>query len=231
MIRRTLAAALALGLGLSVAGAARAEPLGSYQEHWGAQLGVRTTFVKSAGFDPYADDDALVESSIGFGRTVLSDGPLSLAVLGFWEFGERRAEARGAATSLGVNHLALGAEARYHLLPPLYGFVRAAPSVTHVSASLEDPVANTTLSSRSWLLGWDVSAGGAFQVFGKKSPASSHVRFWILAEGGYTWTGSTDVQLTSESDDPATPARSAPVALPALALRGGTFRIAGVLTF
>ena len=82
---------------LGVASGAHAEPLGSHQPHVEASLGVRASKVSDAGFDPFANSDELVQVSLGVGGTVLRFQRLSLAAVGFWDYGERGSQARGDA--------------------------------------------------------------------------------------------------------------------------------------
>lgn len=232
MIRWTFALALGVALSISMpAGAAEEQPLGSYQENWEGLIGVRTAFVTDPGFDPYASDNALTQFSIGGGRTLFARGPFSIAAIGFWDYGIRRSTARGEPTQLEVHRLSAGPELRYHLLPVLYGFVRPSPAALRTIAKVEDTVAGTSYYSRSWLFGWDVTAGAAFEVFGRRSGESRQPRFWLVGEGGYGWAASTEVRPVPDAGDSAAPQRVAALDLPALALRGAMFRISAMATF
>ena len=205
-------------------------PLGSYQTHFTGWLGVRAGFISDAGFDPFSDEDALVQFSLGFGRTLLSTDALSVAGLVAWDYGSVSDEARGADTDLDVHRLVLGPEIRYHLVPWLYVFARPLPAAIHTRASLEAPVINDQLYSRDWSFGFDATAGAAVQLWGKRSGASSKPRLWAQVEGGYGWA--TAVDLRFRADDPDTaPQRVEDVDLGRLAIRGPMFRIAIALTF
>jgi hypothetical protein len=208
---------------------AAGESLGSYQSHWMGLLGVRAGFIGHQGLDPFAENDVLMQVSLGGGRTLLTFGDLSLAAVAFWDYGERTAAARGEPTFLGVHRLTLGPEARYHLLPELYAFGRIAPGAIRTSAELEDSVTFTTLEAKGWTFALDATLGGAYQVWGKKSGHSNKPRVWLVAEGGYGWATERDLLLAASSDD--APHRVAAVDFGALAVRGPTFRVSGALTF
>src|SRR4051812_27080570 len=77
---------------------ARAEPLGSHQPHIQASLGARVSKVADEGFDPFAASDELAQVSLGVGGTVLRFQRLSVAAVGFWDYGERGSQARGSET-------------------------------------------------------------------------------------------------------------------------------------
>jgi hypothetical protein len=205
------------------------EPLGTYQSHWMGLLGVRAGLIGHEGMDPFSENDALVQVSLGGGRTLFASGDLSLAAVGFWDYGERRAEARGEATHLAVQRLTLGPEARYHLLPQLYAFGRVAPGAVRTAAELDDSVSLTKLEATSWTFALDATLGGAYQLWGKKSGHSKKPRVWLIAEGGYGWATESDLRLAASSD--TAPQRVAELDLGTLAVRGPTFRVSGAITF
>ncbi len=206
-------------------------PLGSYQTHWEATVGVRTAFVTDGGFDPYATDNALIQLSVGGGRTLLSQGRFSLAVMGLWDYGERQATARGERTQLDVHRISIGPEARYHVIPRFFVFLRTSPSAIYTAAQLDESITAVSLYSHKWVAGFDGTAGAAFEVIGKKSGESRKPRFWVVGEGGYSWAAPADVNLRPASDNASAPQRVAPVQLPTLLLRGPMFRVSVALTF
>ena len=70
------------GKGSETAQRANAEPLyGNRETFWQGQVGVRSTFVTDSGFDPFATDNVLTTSSIGFSRTVFDLDRLGLVLL------------------------------------------------------------------------------------------------------------------------------------------------------
>ena len=194
-------------------------------------LGVRSSYIRHAGYDPFSENDSLVQLSLGGGIAPLSFGDVSLAAMAHWEYGESSHQARGEQTELGVHRLMLGPELRYHLFYWLYGFGRVSFAAVNTRASLQESVANTTLFSRQWSYGFDLSAGAAFQLYGKRSGASGKPRIWVIGEGGYGWTSERDLHFEPEDDDSAPPQRLAATPLGSLAIRGPMFRLSAALTF
>lgn len=224
-------AGLVLGGVLASAPEVRADPLGTYQQNWEALIGVRSAYITDAGFDPYANDNALTQFSLGAGRTLLARDRFSLAVMGYWDYGARQSTARGDPTRLQVHRLALGPEVRFHFFPRLYAFARTAPALLHATAELEESTAGTVLYSRSWLAGFDATGGAAFELWGPARVTSHDPRFWVVAEGGYGWAATDEISLSPDSGNAAAPVRVAALDLPPLILRGAMFRLAAMATF
>jgi hypothetical protein len=204
--------------------------MGSHRDHWVGTLGVRTNYVTNSGYDAFDSDNALPQLAVGVGRTLASDDRLSLAGLLLWDWGRSEATARGAESALDVHRLTLAAEGRYHLIRRLYVFGRLAPGALHWKANLQDRVADLELADDRWVFAADLSAGAAFEFAGEKRGASKRPRGWVSADGGYGWSAASGVELVPE-DANAAPARSQPVALGDLGLRGGFFRVALGLTY
>jgi hypothetical protein len=193
-------------------------------------MGVRAGFISDAGFDPFSDEDALLQFSLGFGRTLLSADALSVAAMAAWDYGSSADEARGADTELKVHRFVIGPEIRYHVAPWLYVFGRPLPAAIHTRASLDAPVIDANLHSREWSFGLDATAGAAIQLWGKRSGASTKPRVWAQVEGGYGWATAVDLKFRAD-DAGAAPQRVEDVDLGTLAIRGPMFRIAIALTF
>ncbi|MEI9937162.1 MAG: hypothetical protein WDO69_08040 [Pseudomonadota bacterium] len=207
---------------------AQAEPLAPHQPYLQGSLGVRVSKVSDAGYDAFADSDDLVQVSLGLGGTLFRHGPLSLAAVGFWDYGQKSSTARGSATSLDVHRLTIGPELRYHVLPPLYFFVHALPAFAHSSASIEDGVAEVTRYARHWSYGVDGAAGAAFEVYGARS-GSIRPRLWAIAEGGYGYLGSTSLEMSPDAGQG--PQRPVPVDLGTLSLAGPYLRVSAAVGF
>src|SRR4051794_11526359 len=111
MFSRTLSGACASCAVLLCAALASAEPISDHQPHVEASLGARVSAVSDAGFDPFADSDALAQFSLGLGGTLFAQGRFSLAGYGFWDYGARSSQVRGEATELTVHRLSIGPEA------------------------------------------------------------------------------------------------------------------------
>jgi hypothetical protein len=221
----------ALFTALSIAPRVEAEPLyGSRESFWQGQVGMRSTFVTDRGFDPFATDNVLTTFSLGASRTVFDYDAFSLAPGIFWDYGARSATARGNAASLASHRLALALEGRYHFMPWMYGLVRVTPGAISQSARLQDPLAPAPYVASSWSFALDASAGVAFLLGPQAAAASSPVRWWLAAEGGYGYAGSAPLLMRPDlaSDDPR---RTGDLDLGRLALGGGFFRVYGSITF
>ncbi|MET0790891.1 MAG: hypothetical protein ABW061_05175 [Polyangiaceae bacterium] len=227
--RSTLSFLLALGV-LCGAPLAHAEPLGSHQPHIQASLGVRASKVSDAGFDPFADSDELLQVSLGVGGTVLRFQRLSLAAVGFWDYGERSSTARGAQTSLDVHRLSVGPELRYHVLTPLYVFAHVLPAFAHSKASLDDGLTVAPRSAAHWAYGADFALGAAFEAYSARNAGPVQPRLWAIAEGGYGYLGSTKLRLQPDASQGA-PERTAPVDLGSVSLAGPYLRISAAVSF
>jgi hypothetical protein len=222
-----LYALLSSALGL-VAGTAQAEPLAPHQPYLQGSLGMRVSKVADDGYDPFSNSDDLLQFSLGLGGTLLRYQRLSLAAVGFWDYGQKSSTARGSLTSLDVHRLSVGPELRYHLLPQLYFFAHALPAFAHSSASLEDGVALVPRYARHWSYGIDGAAGAAFEVYAAGS-GSIRPRLWVVAEGGYGYLGSTPLEM---SPDPGQgPQRPAAVDLGSLSLAGPYLRVSAAVGF
>jgi hypothetical protein len=206
------------------------EPEGIVIPRWQLSAGVRTAFVANSGYDPFSENDAMVQLSLGGGRTFHSEGMFSVAAIGFYDFSNARGSARGEPTELEVHRISLGPELRAHLLPVLYAFARPSAAALRTSASLEESTTNATLHARAWTVGFDVTAGAAYRLlsFGRGESAP---RIWLLGEGGYGWSSSSDLRLATDPEDDTAPQRVADVDLGTLALRGPLFRISVAATF
>jgi hypothetical protein len=215
---------------LGVATRAHAEPLGSHQPHIEASLGARVSKVADAGFDPFANSDELVQVSLGVGGTLLRLQRLSLAAVGFWDYGERGSQARGAETSLDVHRLTIGPELRYHLLTPLYVFAHVLPAFAHSKATLDDNLTRAPRTAKHWAYGADFALGAAFEVYGANGGESKQPRLWAIAEGGYGYVGSSKLRLEPEVGQGA-PERTAPVDLGSLSLAGPYLRVSAAVSF
>jgi len=234
MIHEIRSGLFALGALLCFASAATpagAEPsFGDRETFWQGQLGVRSTFITDPGYDPFSTDNAFTQFSLGVSRTVWDQERLSFAPGVIWDYGERSSTARGENTSLVAHRLALALEGRYHLFPWLYGLVRLAPGAVHHSVELDDPLAPAPLVAKHWAFALDASAGVAFLLGPQTEASASPVRWWLAAEGGYSYTAPIDLVLHPDlaDDDPR---RSGELDLGKLAMRGGFFKVYGTVTY
>jgi hypothetical protein len=227
-------ALLGVGLFLGVgffSTAARAESrFGSREHFWQGELGVRSTFVTDPGFDPFSTDNALTQFSLGVARTVWDEDRVSFAPGVIWDYGWRSATARGQNTSLSSHRIALALEGRYHLFPFVYGLVRLTPGAVHQSVELDDSLSPAPFVAQSWAFSLDASAGAAFLLGPQEENSASPVRWWLAAEGGYSYTGSTSLLMHPDLAE-GDPRRTGDLDLGTLAMRGAFFRIYGSVTY
>lgn len=228
MFSRTLSALASFSVLLGVT-TASAEPLSDHQPHIEASLGARVSAVPDAGFDPFADSDALAQFSLGLGGTLFAQGRFSLAAYGFWDYGPRSSQVRGEATELTVHRLSIGPEAHYHLLPQFYVFAHVLPAFAHSQATLDDSVAQVQREAKHWSYGADGAVGAGLEVYGRRS-AGIRSGLWLMAEGGYGYLGSTRLLLRAK-DDSGAPQRTVPLDLGTLSLSGPYARLSLAVGF
>jgi hypothetical protein len=192
------------------------------------QLGVRTSFIRSAALDPFAENDALTQASLSFGRGFFRQGPWSLAALAVWETGALGANARGADSSYSAQRFALAVEGRYQLLHWLYGYGRLAPGALRTVAKVDSNGGQFEYAARTWAVGADAALGAAVRPFGDPDGRNPGVRFWVFLEGGYGWSATQDLTLRPGR---GAPERTRPLELGELSLSGGYGRLGAALTF
>ena len=146
-----------------------------------------------------------------------------------YDFGNKEGEARGEPTSLETHRLTIGPEARYHLLPQLYAYVRPAAGVQRTIASIDDGSTGATLAAKDWLFAADGSAGAAWAFLDVRSKRVP-LMFWLIAEGGYGFTQSSELKLEAGEGSGA-PERTAALDLGELSTTGPFFRVAVAGTF
>jgi hypothetical protein len=203
---------------------------GPSKSFWQLEWGLRTTFVTDPGFDPFATTNALAQVSFGATRTLWQHEDLSFAPGITWDYGERRATARGDESLLEIHRLSIPLEGRYHLLNGVYVFARLAPGALHEHAVVKDAMAPGPLEDAHWAFALDTSGGAAILLGPERSTSRARLRFWALAEGGYAWTERKTLTLRPQIDaDDTRPVGDLP--LGSLALGGGFLRLALAATY
>jgi hypothetical protein len=195
---------------------------------WELTAGVRTTYVKGAGYDPFSTNDALVQFSTTGTRAVIRRDRLALVAGVGLDVGGSSAAARGAPSSLTLTRVSALAEGRYQPAWRFYLFARLAPGLLHGTATLDDPSspAAAGLTDEFDAFSLDAAAGGAF-CFGDLGNA--HLGAWLVADGGYGWTPDQHLVLAPQLGGDQSKAGA--LDLGTLAARGGFFRIAVALSY
>lgn len=195
---------------------------------WEASAGVRTLYIKSAGYDPYSSNDAFVQFSVNASRAVVRTGPWTLAAGLALDVGGAGDSARGDKTSLSLTRVSALIEGRFQTLSRAYLFGRLQPGYLHASASLNDASSPTgpNLSAAFNAFAVDASAGGALRL---ADLGMARVGAWLMAEGGYAWAPAERLVLAPQLG--ADQSKAGGVDLGSLAVRGGFFRIALALSY
>ena len=231
-------AAVRLGLIAVVAGALSAPARADAQvieqeltpkaETWQAAIGVRNTFIRSAGLDPFSSTDLMSQVSLAVEHVVVRSDAFAFAAGVTGDFGGSDSIARSAPSNLQLWRVTAVAEGRYQPLPRAYGFLRFAPGMLRVSAEVDDASSpnGQRLEDSFDVLAIDTSAGAALRLSGPANPVAA----WITAEAGYGWAGSHHLLLT-----PAAAARDqtklAPLDLGTIDPRGAFLRFAVAITY
>ncbi|RYZ03115.1 MAG: hypothetical protein EOO73_28820 [Myxococcales bacterium] len=235
-IRAALTLSLSLGTSAAWAQTATDAPapehardLGNHQRHLRIDVGVRTQFVRSKGFDPFASNDVLPQLTLAASYYFWAHERFSLgAVVGF-DYGARSDSARSGDTSLDSRRFLLAPELRYHVLRVLALSAKVGPTLTRQEVTYSGGLAGD-LAKTAWKAGFDATAGAAFEVFGYSNPQSNKPRLWLTAEGGYGWTAANRLRLEPEDSSPA-PQRLTPLDLGQLSLSGPLFRVTAAVSF
>ncbi len=195
---------------------------------WQLTAGVRTAFIKGAGFDPFSSNDAFVAFSASGTRVVVRDGRLSLVAGVGLDLGTSSARARGAQAGLSMTRVSAVAEGRWQPWQRVYLFGRLAPGLLHGSADLDDGTSpnGSSLTDSFDTFSLDAAAGAAFCL---AAVGGARVGAWLVADGGYGWAPSQHLLLApalgGDQDKAGT------LDLGTLAPRGGFFRIAVAVGF
>jgi hypothetical protein len=195
---------------------------------WEVTAGVRTMYIKGAGYDPFSTNDALVQFSANGTRALVRRDRLAFVAGVGLDVGGSSADARGAPASLTLTRVSALAEGRYQPAWRFYLFARLAPGLLHGTATIDDASspAASGLTDDFDAFSLDAAAGGAF-CFGDLGNA--HLGAWLVADGGYGWT--PDRHLVLAPTLGADQSKAGTLDLGTLAARGGFFRIALALSY
>jgi hypothetical protein len=197
--------------------AARAAPIPSVS----AWLGFGSLWVPSDGLDPFSSNDALLTFSPGAALSLASAGELDVAAVAGFDFTTSSQNYRGEDTTLGLLRFALGPELRGSLHDRLYWHGRLSPTLTRLSAELDESSSGSTLSDSHWLWGAEAAAGFELRFAEAQTALAQALGFFVRVEAGYAWSPSTTLELEAGS---GAPVRTAPLELRELALAGPLMR-------
>jgi len=197
---------------------------------FGVYLGFRATNVKSSGYDPYSNSDALVQNALGFSFSPWRTQPWSVHFLAEWNYGVSSANVRGYSSELEVHRLALGAELRWMPKSRFYLYGKVVPSLMHLGAEIDDWDLGVTLESASWTPMVDISGGAALRLGTAGKEPKRTVSFWLMMDWGYALAAQTTMSfLPANIDDPTRTFGA--VNLPGLRAGGFVTRTAFAITF
>lgn len=203
--------------------------LGNHQKNIRLELGVRTQYIKSDGFDAFSERDVLPQFTLGASWAFWAQDKLSLAAFGGFDYGGTSADLRSNDASLDLVRFTLAPEARYHVLRILALTAKVGPTLTRESAEVSSPLGSPLLKT-GWKFGFDATAGAALELWGYSNGASKKPRLWVMGEGGYGWTA--PLQLTFKPEESGSvPQRLTPLDLGELVVGGPLFRITAGLSF
>jgi hypothetical protein len=192
-----------------------------------AWLGLGSLWVPSDGLDPFSKDDALLGFSAGAALSLASAGALAsagtldiAAVVGF-DTSTSDENYRNEGTSLDLTRFALGPELRGSLLDRLYWHGRLSPTLTRLSAELDESSSGATLSDAHWVWGAEAALGLELRFAEATTSLPQALEFFVRVEGGYAWSPTTSLELEAGS---GAPVRTASLELAELALAGPLFR-------
>jgi hypothetical protein len=186
-------------------------------------LGFGSLWVPSEGLDPFSEDDALVSFSAGAALSIAGSDDLDVAAVAGWDTTGSDAQLRGEATSLGIMRFALGPEVRGSIIDRLGYHGRLSPTLTRMSAELDETSSLATLSDTQWVWGAEAAVGLDFRF--AETPASglpNALGFFARIEAGYAWSPS--VGLSLDATDASAPVRTEPLELADLSLSGPSFK-------
>ena len=206
----------------------RGRTLGTKQNFWRIDLGLRGAGVNDRNYAPYADNNALIQGSLGASRTVWSHSRLSLAAGVVWDTSSQNENSRGSDVALVAQRFSATLEGRIHVLPWLYVFARGAPGALWAQATVRDTSSFAAFSGNKWGATFDASGGVSVLLLPQRHSASA--RWWLTFEGGYGWAQSLTFTLEPQASV-SDAANVAAIRMPALSLNGPLYRITTGISF
>lgn len=200
-------------------------PFTYHLNHVDVSGGFRVVGTPSAGLEPFLVDPVLVDGYVRGGMAfAVTD---RIAVAPHLELGgaSTSATVRGMSSQLDKTHLSLGLEGRYHFIHRMFGYVRVAPGLEFVSASIGDDgdsgeLVNDNKRPGSVAFGLDAALGASLRLFGSDDGRKRKPRLWVFAEGGYRVSGDHTLSMVVDGGGPR---RAVPIELAPLDFSGGFF--------
>jgi len=173
--------------------------------------GMRFDYVGGSAFDSFADSNLLPNLSLDATYPVLVQGKVAIGAGLGYTVGGRDESLRGMKTSLLVHRLQVPIEGRYHFVPGVFGFIKAAPGAVALATSLQDPSSPSTLSDTAWAFSVDASVGAGillgprtYTAQGGTGPNADReartFRIWAIPEIGYGFTTKANLDLRPDRD-------------------------------
>ncbi len=203
-------------------------PLGSHQSRIDLGVGISSTWYRDGTFDLFRDKNAQPALRVSAAATLLTWEKWSLAANLSYEHFESSAEARTLPTLLRVGRALLGAEARYHVQPWIFGYGRLqlGPSFRH--STVGEPASDTLLElSRAGFAG-AAALGGAMRVAGSRDGRERLPRLHLFVEAGYAFSSALSLTYEIKDDDVLRPE---PVDLGRLSLNGALVSGGAMVSF
>ncbi|MEO8213678.1 MAG: hypothetical protein ABI560_10815 [Myxococcales bacterium] len=204
-----------------------------------ASAGMRSDLVASAGLDPFAATDSIPQTALAVGYRFGHDVMSGIGVAFEWDHGNSTATARGTDTSLTVDRLSLGLDARVAIRTRLAAFARLAPGLMRHHASFNEPAAPPpayqegapgALQQTAWVPAADLSGGLVLRIGDVRPDQRRTFTFLVVGEGGYGLARAHDLTVASNHQTPAG-RTDEPVHLGRLAFSGMFLRLYLALSF
>ncbi|MEP6652238.1 MAG: hypothetical protein ABJA82_02705 [Myxococcales bacterium] len=204
-----------------------------------ASAGMRSDLVPSAGLDPFAPTDSIPQTALAVGYRFGHDVMSGIGVAFEWDHGNSTATARGTDTTLTVDRLSLGLDARVAIRARLAAFARLAPGLMRHHASFNEPTApppayqegaTGTLQQTAWVPAADLSGGLVLRIGDVRPDQRRIFTFLVVGEGGYGVARAHDLTLAPDHQPPAG-RTDEPVHLGQLAFSGMFLRLYLALSF
>jgi hypothetical protein len=185
-----------------------------------AWIGVGNTWVPSASFDAFADDDALTGVSAGAALRLGSTEGAGVRLLASWDMAGRSSTYRGEDTALDVMRFGLGPELELPIVQRLDVHLRGAATALSLKAELDESSTGATMSDSAWAFGVEGALGVTFR-FADLHKQRSPLSFLLRAEAGYAWVAKQELLLEPDGG----PRRSEGLSLGDLELAGPVVRV------